>query len=72
MIRGAMVAANPPLSMPLALLLRLSPRGVCGSCALSDMHIEVGEAELAGGGGKKVEGAKHDVAPWRESLDTGE
>jgi hypothetical protein len=67
-----MVAASPPLSTPLALLLRLSPGGVCGACARGDMHIEVGEAELAGGGGKKVEGAKHDVAPWHESLATGE
>jgi hypothetical protein len=26
----------------------------------------VGEAELAGGCGEKVEGAKHDAASWRK------
>lgn len=32
----------------------------------------VSEAEFAGGRGTKVEGANGDVAPWCESLTTGE
>lgn len=32
----------------------------------------VGEAELAGGCGEKVEGAKHDAASWNKSLAAGE
>lgn len=43
--------------------LRLAPSGACGSCARGNKHVEVGEAELVGSGGKKVEGVEHDVAP---------
>jgi hypothetical protein len=44
-----------PIKAPLqgggAPLLRLAPARACGSYAYGDRHVEVGEAELVGGGG---------------------
>lgn len=58
--------------MPIeASLLCLTPGEARGSCARVDRCVEVGEAKLAGGGGKEVKRTEHDVAPWRESLVTG-
>lgn len=46
-----------------ASLLRFALGGVHGLCAHGVGHVEGGEAELADGGGKEVEGGKCDEAP---------
>jgi hypothetical protein len=42
-------------------LLCPTPDGACGSCACSDRHVEVIEAEFAIGGGEEAEGVEHDA-----------
>ena len=58
-----------------ASLLHLTRSGgeACGSShACLNKRVRINEAELVGGGGEEVKGAKGDAAPRREGLATGE